>query len=137
MAKKPTPHEEEAGQMVIVYQLLQQRLQELTQQASLIERTYFEIETSREGLNSMKDISKGELLVPMGNGLYIHGKGISGDRVLVNVGSNIVVEKTQKETEAILKQRSEELQQTLGKIAAEMKNVSGQMNQIASSIQKR
>lgn len=129
---------EEAGQVAFVYQLLQQRLEELNQQGSLIEKTYFEVMATKEGLSNLKAISNGSLLVPLGSGLYIQGRGIpdASDKVLVNVGSNIVVEKTQKETESMLDERAAELENALNQVATEMQKVSEQMNQIAHALQE-
>lgn len=126
-------------QLAIIYQLLQQRLQELSQQASLLERTFFEVESTREGLKSLTQISKGEVLIPMGNGCYIQGRGIpekTGKKLLVNVGSNIVLEKNPTEANSFLQKRADDIQKALNNTVQEMRKVSEQMNTIAQNLQK-
>jgi prefoldin alpha subunit len=131
--------EDAKQQMAFIYQLFQQRLQELSQQASLLERAFFEVESTREGLKSINEISKGEVLIPMGNGCYIRGRGLpekTAKKVLVGVGSNILLEKTPREADLILRKRGDELQNALDSTAQEMQKVSHQMNTIVRNLQK-
>jgi len=131
------PEEEKLQEMAFVYQLLQQRLDEMSQQAAMIERAFFEIKSTQDGVKSLEEIATGELLIPIGNGCYIKGHGVPGEqKVLVGITQEIMVEKTPQETDAMLEKRATELQGALNVVAQEMKRVSDQMNTIAQSVQK-
>jgi len=136
-AEPPAGQQEKLQEAAFVYQLLQQRLEELSQQAAVIERAFFEVKSTQDGVKSLKDISSGELLIPIGNGCYIKGRGSPGEQgVLVGITQDILVEKTAQETDAMLEKRTAELQNALNAVAQEMKRVSEQMNAIAQNVQK-
>ncbi len=86
--------EKELQEKAILYQLLQKHLESMTQNAILLERRYEEIEAARmamEDIGKLRD--KNEILVPLGSGLFTHGRITDPKSMIVDIGSGIFLEK--------------------------------------------
>ena len=60
-----------------------------------------------------KEKANSELLVPIGGSSYVKVKLADADKVIVGLGSSVSVEKTLPEAKALLKERLEELQNSM------------------------
>ena len=83
-----------------------------------------------------------EILVPIGSGSFIHGKLASKEKVILNVGSGVSIEKTATEAKEILSIRkaevldgSKKLNDVLAKIDQEMQRIQALMQQFEESSQ--
>jgi len=92
------------------------------------------METAEEG---------NEMLVPIGSGSFIHAKLASKEKVVLNVGAGINIEKTPAEAKESLKARkaevmegSKKLNEMLGKIDQEMQRIQAIMEKFEESQQQ-
>ena len=83
-----------------------------------------------------------EILVPIGSGSFIHGKLASKEKVVLNVGAGVSIEKTASEAKEILLIRkaevldgSKKLNDVLAKIDQEMQRIQAVMQQFEESAQ--
>ena len=83
-----------------------------------------------------------EILVPIGSGSFIHGKLASKEKVVLNVGAGVSIEKTAAEAKEILSIRkaevldgSKKLNDVLAKIDQEMQRIQAVMQQFEESAQ--
>jgi prefoldin alpha subunit len=81
-----------------------------------------------------------EILVPIGSGSFIHGKLASKEKVVLNVGAGVSIEKTAAEAKEALKIRKAEvlsgaqkLNEVLAKIDQEMQRIQAIMQQFEES----
>jgi prefoldin alpha subunit len=92
------------------------------------------METAEEG---------NEMLVPIGSGSFIHAKLASKEKVVLNVGAGINIEKAPAEAKESLKARkaevvegSKKLNEMLGKIDQEMQRIQAIMEKFEESQQQ-
>ena len=84
-----------------------------------------------------------EMLVPIGSGSFIHAKLASKEKVVLNVGAGINIEKAPAEAKESLKVRkaevvegSKKLNEMLGKIDQEMQRIQAIMEKFEESQQQ-
>ena len=127
----------ELQQKMIVYQLMQKRLEELQQQAMLIERRYAEIEVARNTISDIEKAKKGgEMFFPLGSGVYAKGN-IQGEKTLmVELGAGLVSVKSPKATKDFLEEKKKEIEKSGKTLENELKATAGKMNEIAVQLQE-
>ena len=67
------------------------------------------------------------MLIPVGGGILLRASPPKTDRVLLNIGANVVVEKTREDATKFMEARANELEDSIGAIAS-------QRNQIAQRL---
>jgi len=96
------------------FQTIQQQLQQLTEHVEQMNQQALELEIS---INAIKELEKtplnNEFLAPLANGIFVKGELKNNSNLIVNVGSNVTVERTPKEViELLHKQRVEVVERT-------------------------
>ena len=106
--------EEEIKEKYMEFQTIQQQLQQLTEHVEQMNQQAAELEIS---INAIKELEKtplnNEFLAPLANGIFVKGELKNNSNLIVNVGSNVTVERTPKEViELLHKQRVEVVERT-------------------------
>ena len=121
---------------------LQAYLNEYGQQAELLSRQLEMIEQRRiesaaavEALQSLKEQGGGVVLLPLGGGTTIRVHVEDPDKVLVNIGADVVVQRTNADAQAFLQDRLTELEAISKKVASNIDQIQGQMAEIARRIE--
>ena len=128
--------EKELQERLIVYQLLQKHLESLTQNAVLIERRYEEMEASGQALKDIKAMAeKNDILIPLGSGLFSHGKIADSKKLIAEVGAGVFLEKDMESAKAILEQKKQEIEKLAGSMQQEMLEVSSRLDSLAMEIE--
>lgn len=96
------------------FQTVQEQLQQLTEHVQQMNQQAAELEIS---INAIKEIEKtplnNEFLAPIANGIFVKGELKENSKLIINVGSNVTVErKPQEVIELLHKQRIEVVEQT-------------------------
>ena len=126
---------EELQQKLIIYQLLQKRLEELQQHALLLERRFVEIETAKNTVADIEKLSKGsELYFPLGSGVFAKGSIVSISDMMVELGSGIVMAKDPKSVKDFLEGKEKELEKSADELQDEMKHTMEKVNEIAEEL---
>lgn len=126
MSKQPS-EEEAVNSLVVEIRVLESTYNELTSRQNLLERALLE---SRAALDSIKGLSSSpssEVLTQIGGGAMLRSEPPSTDKVLISIGSNVVLEKTKDEAVALLEERSRDVEKTIVSII-------GQRNEIATRL---
>jgi prefoldin alpha subunit len=123
-------------------QALQMYLNEYGQQAEVMARQLEMIEQRRvesvaaiESMQMLKQEPDGVLLLPLGGGTTVRVKVLDPDKVLVNFGADVVVQRTSDEAKAFLEDRITELEALGKRVAESIDQIKGQMNEIARRIE--
>ena len=127
MSKKPTA-EETVNALVVEVRVLESTYNELTSRQNLLERALLE---SRAALDSIRELSGGsptEVLTQIGGGAMLRSQPPSTDRVLVSVGSNVVIEKPKDEAVALLEERSRDVEKTIMSIIGQRNEIAERLN---------
>ena len=108
----------------IELQLLENQLQQITQQLGIIEQHINELMMVEEGLDNLKDVKNGnELLIPLGSGIFINGNIESSNEILLNVGAGVVVKKSREEVKSIVTKQLESTKEVFVNLENEASNI--------------
>jgi prefoldin alpha subunit len=126
----------ELQQKVILYQILNRHLEELKQEAGLIERRFLEVETTKQIVGDLKKRKDNtEIMIPLGSGCFVKGTAESADRVLFEIGGGVFVHKKGELAENALAEKTAEIDKAGKDLQKEMEDVVGKMNSIALELQ--
>ncbi|MEK6967304.1 MAG: prefoldin subunit alpha [Nanoarchaeota archaeon] len=102
--------EEQIQEKYMHLQLIAQTLRQVQQQLQMLDEQSSELDRMADGLGDLKDSKIGSnLLVPVSEGIFARATLSNSETLLVNVGSNVIVEKTIDETRQLLQDRNAEL----------------------------
>lgn len=135
--------EEEVRRLVLAYQQYQAQADALVRQLSLTQLTAEGLERALVAVEAMEKAEEGqEMLVPIGSGSFVHAKLASREKVVLNVGAGVSIEKTASEAKESLKARkaevaegSKKLNEVLSKIDQEMQKIQAILAQYESQMQ--
>ena len=135
--------EEEIRRLLATYQQYQAQAEGIMRQINLTQLTAEGLDRALGAVDELDKAEVGqEILVPIGSGSFIHGKLASKEKVILNVGSGVSIEKTATEAKKILSIRkaevldgSKKLNDVLAKIDQEMQRIQALMQQFEESSQ--
>ena len=125
--KEPT-EEEKMNSVVMEIRILEGTLNELSARQNMLERALIE---SRAALDAIKGLGEGkvtEVLTQIGGGAMIRSPPPTTEKVFVNVGANVVIEKSREEAVAMLESRSRDVE-------ASVLSIQSQRNEIAERLE--
>jgi prefoldin alpha subunit len=120
--------EERVNNLVGEIRLLESTFNELSSRQNLLERILMETRSSGETLTGLSTSKTEEVLVPVGGGILIRAQPPNTDKVLLNIGANVVVEKDRAYAKKFMDDRAKELEESIIAMA-------NQRNQIAQRIE--
>jgi len=126
------------------YQQYQAQAEAIARQLGLTQLTAEGLDRALRAVEAMETAEEGtEMLVPIGSGSFIHAKLASKEKVVLNVGAGINIEKAPDEAKESLKARkaevmegSKKLNEMLGKIDQEMQRIQAIMEKFEESQQQ-
>jgi prefoldin alpha subunit len=135
--------EEEIRRLLAAYQQYQGQAEGIMRQINLTQLTADGLDRALSAVDELNKAEVGqEILVPIGSGSFIHGKLASKEKVVLNVGAGVSIEKTAAEAKEILSIRkaevlegSKKLNDVLAKIDQEMQRIQSVMQQFEESAQ--
>jgi len=135
--------EEEIRRLLAAYQQYQAQAEALMRQISLTQLTAEGLDRALHAVEALEKAEVGqEIMVPIGSGSFIHGKLASKEKVVLNVGAGVSIEKTAAEAREILLVRkaevlegSRKLNEVLAKIDQEMQRIQAIMQKFEESSQ--
>jgi prefoldin alpha subunit len=124
--KQPTA-EETVNALVVEIRVLESTFNELTSRQGLMERALLESRAALESIRGL-DGKSPEVLTQIGGGVMLHSPPPATDKVMVNVGANIVIEKTKDEAVAMLEERSRDVEKTIVSLAGQRNDIAERLN---------
>ena len=129
--------EEQAQQLMQQMQMLETYFTDLSQREGTLLSVLREAVSAIESIKSLRQKPDSDTLVPIGMGTYVQTKILSNDKIVLNIGAGIAVEKTYDSTinylEARIKEIEVALQDTSAKkqeVVARLEHGKEQMNQL-------
>ena len=133
--KEPTKEEIEIQQKLLVFQLLQNQMEQLKQQLLLLENRMLEIESAKQAIDELKPSgSEKDTIVPLGSGFYIQGK-VMGGKILSDIGAGILSERNNREANLLLEERRKEIEKLREDTEASYNNVLNSINSMLPELQ--
>jgi len=116
---------------------LQHYLKEYGQQAEifvgqleLLENGRMEAHAAIEALEEMNTTEDGIVLLQIGGGASVRVKVLEPEKILLSIGAEVVVERSNKEAVEFLKERIIEMEASQKRVAETLDRLRGQMNEI-------
>lgn len=129
--------EEQAQQLMQQMQMLETYFTDLSQREGTLLNVLREAISAIESIKSLRQKPNSDTLVPIGMGTYVQTKILSNDKIVLNIGAGIAVEKTYDSTINYLEARIKEIeiasQDTSAKkqeVIARLEHGKEQMNQL-------
>ncbi len=129
--------EEQAQQLMQQMQMLETYFTDLSQREGTLLSVLREAVSAIESIKSLRQKPNSDTLVPIGMGTYVQTKILSDNKIVLNIGAGIAVEKTYDSTinylEARIKEIEIALQDTSAKkqeVVARLEHGKEQMNQL-------
>jgi len=143
MSKKKTDSEETGKQSeqkkmqekILMYQILQNHVEQLKQQAMVLERGLMEIDGTMHALESISSgKAEHETIVPLGSGCYAFGRMENSKNFLLDIGTGIITKKKQNEMKEFLEERKKEREKMLERMKNDLESTVEKINELAKEI---
>ena len=136
--------EEQTQQLLYQMQMLEGYFSELTQKEGSIISVIREASFAIDSLKAIDNKTNDETLVPIGLGTFVKTKLIPNQKLILNVGAGIAIEKDRNSTINFLESRLKEMQVALQEINGQKQQISvsleqgkQQMNQLLAARSKK
>jgi len=129
--------EEEIRRLLAAYQQYQAQADGIMRQLSLTQLTAEGLERASTAVDALDKAEIGqEILVPIGSGSFIHASLASKEKVVLNVGAGVHIEKNAAEAKEILKVRKAEVQEGSRKLNEVLSKIDQEMQKIQAVMQQ-
>ena len=111
--------EERLQKLYVEFQVMSNTISQLEKQNNVLENQLMELMVTHKSIEEIKDVKAGtDILVPISSGIYARAELKTTDNFVVNVGSNIVLNKDIGTTKKLIESQIDEIkkmQETLVK----------------------
>lgn len=127
--------EKEFQEKLLVYRILESRLDALMRQRDLVASKLVEIQTTLASVDELGK-SKETVLFPIGAEAFTFAKIADKNKLIVGIGANVAMDKTIGESKKILNERRVEMEEALDNIQKEIHQVMRNLEILEPEIQK-
>jgi len=120
--------QEELQRLVLELRVLESYYNELTSRETLVARAILDTRATMDALKSIPQGSDSEILVPLGAGVLMKVCSPTVDKLLLNIGAGVVVEKSKDDILRYLNERSSELETALSNISNQKVDLANKIN---------
>ncbi|HIA09732.1 MAG TPA: prefoldin subunit alpha [Candidatus Nitrosopelagicus sp.] len=121
--------EDKTQQLLYQMQMLEGYFSELIQKEEAIISLFREASSAVVSLKAIDNKTDSETLVPMGLGTFVKTKLIPNQKLILNVGAGVAIEKDQNYAINFLESRLKEMQVALQEIGGQKQQVSASLEQ--------
>ena len=121
--------EDQTQQLLYQMQMLEGYFSELIQKEQAIISVFREASSAVVSLKAIDNKTDSETLVPMGLGTFVKTKLIPNQKLILNVGAGVAIEKDQNYAINFLESRLKEMQVALQEIGGQKQQVSASLEQ--------
>ncbi len=121
--------------MLAAYQQYQAQSEAIAQQLGLTQMTIQGLDRAILAIDALDSAADGqEMLVPIGSGSFVFAKLASKEKVVLNVGAGVSIEKPAAEARESLKVRKAEVAEASKKLSEMLNKIDAEMAKIQSVI---
>ena len=128
--------EEKTQQIMYQMQMLEAYLSELIQREGSLVSILKEAVASVESINALKETPDSKTLVPMGMGTFVKTKISSKDKIILNVGAGVAIEKSSENAVNYLESRIKEIEVALRETSMKKQETATTLEQGKQEINK-
>ena len=135
--------EEQAQQLLYQMQMLESFFAELTQKENTLVNILRDTKNAIDSLKELGNNKDANTLLPIGMGTFVKSKISSEDKIVLNIGAGVAMEKDKDSAINFLESRIKEIEVALQESIAQKQNIAAQleqgraeMNRLAESVSK-
>jgi prefoldin alpha subunit len=122
---------DEIQEKYMQFQTIQQHIEQITGHIQMLSEQAADIEKTRDSLMDLSNSKTGStMLAPIANGIFVRAKLEDNEKLMLNVGSDTVVEKTIPQVIVLLEEQEDNLTNKL----IEAQTIMDQLNQQATNL---
>jgi len=115
--------------------MLDQQIRNIQKQLQLVENQIIELVITRQGLDELGEVKvNSETLAPLASGIFIKADIKDKDNLIVNVGSNVAVEKTREEVKELINKQLEEVKKVQNELLFQLQSLSIEAQKIEKDL---
>ena len=119
------------------YQMLENQLKQMQKQLEHVTEKISEVEELQFSIGDLKGVSSGtEIFVPISMGIFAKATLKENDSLIVNVGNNVVVNKTVEETKSLLANQVKEMGKMHAHLVQQMEKLAIRAEELQSELQQ-
>lgn len=127
----------EMEKKLVELSVLDARLKELEQALTLVEKNIAELQQSKQTLEEIKKLKKNnEMLSLVGFGIFARTSILDNEKVLINVGSNVVCKKSIDEARKLIEKKLEQALSIYSQLFSEIERINEAIQKIESELSK-
>ncbi len=119
---------------MLIYRTLEKRLEALSNQQSAFASKIVEIQNTLSSIEEVKR-ENADIFFPLGSAAYVKGKVSDREKIIVELGANVAIEKSMEEGKKILEKRKKELEDAIGSLQNNIQSIVKMMQQIEMEVQ--
>lgn len=127
--------EKELQEKVMVYRIIQSRLDALIRQRDIFFNKIVELQNTLVSIDEIAK-SKDEILFPIGSEAYSFGKAVDKEKIIVEIGAGIALEKNFEEAKETVRARRGDIETAVKELNQEIENYSNSLFVLEPEIQK-
>lgn len=117
-------------------QYIEQHMKKIEEKLEEIDIQINEINSTKDALNDFNKLKEEkESLVPIANGIFINAKIRNNNKFLINIGNNIITEKTYDEAIKIMDEQLNEINSYQQKLFEQMNQMNAQINILEKEVE--
>jgi prefoldin alpha subunit len=129
-------NEQELRQAMSALEVYRVQLQSIAENMQLIQMSQEELARARETLLQYKNAEAGsDILVPIGGNSFVFAKASDSSKAIVGIGTGISVEKSMDDAVRTMEERSNELTDSMRKLAERREALEAQAEQLSQTVQ--
>lgn len=138
MSKANTPQksaiEQRINELVQHSRTLELYLNEVLERESTVTKLIEEARLASYALQNISLDKENEALMPIGIGVYLKTNIPSIDKLLVNIGAGVAIEKTREDTLNYIESRIKEFEIGMNQLAEQKRQITSQLEQIQQQV---
>lgn len=129
--------DQEIQQKYMELQMLTSQLKQAQQQIEMLTQQVSEMGKVHESLEEISKSEAGtEIMLPLGAGIFVKAKLDSADEVVMNVGSDVAVNKSLKEAIELVHGQTEEMGHIIEEMRANFQGGASNVQEMQAELQK-
>jgi prefoldin alpha subunit len=134
MADDKSSDERLVQERILAYRQLEERMDALVRQQASFASKAAEVSSTLAAIGEVA-AGRGDAMVPLGTAVYAKGRIDTAAKLLVEIGSDVAVERTPAEARAILEARRKDLEQAVEVLQKDIQTVAGMLQGIEAEMQ--
>jgi len=121
---------------VLEFEFSRAQLSEIEKRLVELSMKCEELKKIRESLEELRSGKEKEFLFSFAPGVFVKGKLVENERVLVEIGANIVMQKELDDAQQFIEEQIHELERALQKLSSEYLILGERLKKLAPEIEK-